>query len=433
MSETNKPPRTVGTLGATLISVNGMIGAGIFALPALLYAQVGNFAPWLFLIFGLFYGCTILVVARLATMFESSGGPQLYVQAAFGPVLGFQVGWLMIIGAASARAATLFVLVSYLAVFFPALGEPLFQQLAMLALLAGLSGLTLTGMRNAVAGLVIGTIIKLAPIAAVCLVAFLRQGIVIELHLPVFSQFGSVSLLVYFAFSGAAASAWSAGEIRDPKRTLPRTMLLSLGLIILFYMTVQWAYIAGGAPQSRGDATPLAAAAEILLGKAGVIAITIAAIFSIATNALTFFISSPRVIFGMAERNLIPSIFAHVSPRFLTPDFAILLFTLIVAVLTFSGTFALLAIVLSLTSQIWTICMFGAFVKLQMTKGDHRTMGFMLVWSAIIAVGLAFALYASSQAPLMAFELIAGLILLGLLLAMMARRDKTRATAQAFD
>ena len=119
MTETTALPRVVGAVGATLMSVNGMIGAGIFALPALLYAATGDFAPWMFLIFGLLYACNVLVAARLATMFRSSGGPQLYAQAAFGPLVGFQVGWLMVIAMAAGRAATLHVLVSYLAVFFP--------------------------------------------------------------------------------------------------------------------------------------------------------------------------------------------------------------------------------------------------------------------------------------------------------------------------
>lgn len=55
-----------------------MIGAGIFALPALLYAEVGNFAPWMFLIFGLLFSASIFISARLSNMFRASGGPQLW-------------------------------------------------------------------------------------------------------------------------------------------------------------------------------------------------------------------------------------------------------------------------------------------------------------------------------------------------------------------
>lgn len=422
MTEVDKPPRAVGTLGATLMSVNGMIGAGIFALPALLHAEVGAFAPWLFLIFGAFYSCTILVAARLATMFDQSGGPQLYVQAAFGPVLGFQVGWLLVIGAASGRAATLYVLISYLAVFFPALNGAVARQVAVLFILCALAGLTLTGMRNAVGGLVLGTVLKVTPIVLVCLVALASGGFAIDLRLPKVDAFGSVALLVYFAFSGTATATYSAGEIRAPEKTVPRAMLLSLAVIVLFYMIVQWAFIAAGAPTSAGNATPLAAAAEVLLGPVGVIALTLAAVFSIATNALTYFIVAPRVIYGMAERGLLPASLSHVSHRFLTPDRAILLFTAIVALMTFSNTFTLLASMMSLASQIWTLCMFAAFWKLQMSGKAERSHAFMATWGLILAIGTCFALYASAQAPARTFALLGGLVALGMVLFLLARR-----------
>src|SRR5210317_2493950 len=135
MEEASKPPRVVGKLGATLMSVNGMIGAGIFALPALLYAEVGDFAPWMFLIFGILFAAGILISARLSNMFRSSGGPQLWAQAAFGPFIGFQVGWIMVLTMAAGRAATLYVLVSYLAVIFPVFHDAIWRGAALVFLL----------------------------------------------------------------------------------------------------------------------------------------------------------------------------------------------------------------------------------------------------------------------------------------------------------
>ncbi len=427
------PPRVVGGFGAALISVNSMIGAGIFALPALLYAQAGNFAPWMFLIFGLCYICTVLVVARLTTMFDASGGPQLYAQAAFGPLVGFLVGWLLVIGAASARAATMYVLVSYLAILFPALDRPLARQVSVLLLIAALSGLTLSGMRNAIGGMVVGTVIKLTPILVLCLVAFAQGGIAVSFKPPSLDSFGSVTLLVYFAFSGAANPAATAGEIKDPHRTLPRSMLLSLAGIMLFYMIVQWAYIAAGAPGSGGDATPLAAAAGALFGEIGVIALTIAAIFSIATNALAYFVSGPRIIYGMADRGLLPPAFAHISPRFLTPDAAILLFTVIVAGFSFSGTFASLATVMSLAAQIVGVSTFAAFVAFRLRKHNGHPDGLSLFWVLVVVVGVSFAIYACTQAPREAYAMVAGLIVVGGVLSLVAMRDKVKQPEPQYD
>ena len=93
MSEQIAPPRTVGFWGTALFPVNGMIGAGIFALPAVLVAAVSDFAPWLMLLGGILFLPLILVFARLSARFDHSGGPVLYGTAAFGRFVGFQAGW----------------------------------------------------------------------------------------------------------------------------------------------------------------------------------------------------------------------------------------------------------------------------------------------------------------------------------------------------
>jgi amino acid transporter len=293
MEEASKPPRVVGKLGATLMSVNGMIGAGIFALPAILYAEVGNFAPWMFLIFGTLYATGILISARLSNMFRSSGGPQLWAQVAFGPFVGFQVGWIMVLAMAAGRAATLYVLVSYLAVIFPVFLDSVWRVTALAFLLLAMTWLTIWGMKKSVGGLAIGTVLKVTPILVLCLLAFASGGIATEFTLPRFGAFESVALLVYFAYSGANSSAYSAGELKNPRRDLPITMLTSLAVIIMFYMAVQWAYIAAGAPQSVGDTTPLSAAAGSVMGDGGALLLSLAAIFSIATNCLSFYIAGP--------------------------------------------------------------------------------------------------------------------------------------------
>ena len=419
--EAPAPPRVVGTLGATLMSVNGMIGAGIFALPALLYAKTGLFAPWLFLIFGLLFASITLIAARLATMFRDSGGPQLYAQAAFGPTVGFQVGWLLVIALAAGRAATLHVLVSYLGVFFPALDGPIARPVAVLALLAALSWLTLSGMRRSIDGLIVGTVLKLTPILVLCIAAFAAGGISTSFRLPDFGTFESVALLVYFAFAGASNAAYSAGEVKKPRQTLPRSMLLSLAIIIVFYMLVQWAYIAAGAPSS-GDGTPLAAAAGAVMGPAGVIALSLAAVFSIACNALAFFVSGARVIFGMAQRGLLPRSLAHVHARFLTPDWAIALFTLIVAAVALSGKFAFLAQVTALGSQFIALSLIAAFVRFQLLGTESTAPGLTPFWWSVVTVATGFSIYAAMQATFAAYVLLGVLLVAGSVLAVLTRR-----------
>ena len=433
MTEVTKPPRVVGLAGATLMSVNSMIGAGIFAAPAVVYAATGSFSPWVFLIFGLFQASTVLVAARLATMFESSGGPQLYVQAAFGPGAGFLTGWLMVIAMASGRAAVLYVLVSYLAVFFPALESAVAKQLAVLVILAGLAALSMTGMRAAIGGLAIGTVLKLTPILVLCVAAFASGGIAVTFEPPDLGSIGSVAVMTYFAFNGTANAANTAGEIKDPRRTVPLAMLLSLAAIILLYMAVQWAYIAAGAPGSSDDATPLAAAAGAVMGESGVVLLTLAAIFSIAANSISYFIAGPRVVFGMAERGLLPAVLARISPRFLTPDRAILLFSLLVAGISFSGAFTFLASLVSLTAQVVALGMFAAFVHFMRHGHAGHVHGLTPAWAIIVAIGAGFAIYIATQVPAQAFALLAGLLVAGSAVSVIARRSKVKTPAPILD
>lgn len=433
MSKANKPPRVVGPIGATLMSINGMIGAGIFALPALLYAEVGNFAPWMFLIFGLLFSASIFISARLANMFRSSGGPQLWSQAAFGPLVGFLVGWVIVLAMAAGRAATLYVLVSYLAIIFPVFAEPLARGLALVFLLAAITGIIISGMKNSVGSLAVGTVLKLTPILLLCAVAYASGGIATKFTMPNFGAFESVALLVYFAFSGAANSSYSAGELKNPRRDLPITMLGSLGLIIVFYMAVQWAYIAAGAPQSEGDATPLAAAAEAVMGNTGMLLLSLAAIFSIATNSLAFFIAGPRVVFAMADRGLLPASLAHVSPRLQTPDRAVILFSAIVALMLASGAFTFLATVTALGGQLVTLVIVGSFAVLMLRADDRHDGRLAIYWWPVMAVCAGFAVFTIIQAPASAFGLLAVLLAMGAGLYFVARRGETHVPEPEFD
>lgn len=433
MSEEGKPPRVVGPVGATLMSINGMIGAGIFALPALLYSEVGNFAPWMFLIFGLLFAAGTLISARLSNMFRASGGPQLWCQAAFGPFLGFQVGWVMVVAMASGRAATLYVLVSYLAVIFPVFAEPVPRGLALAFLLAALTAINLSGMKNSIGGLAIGTVLKVSPILLLCVLAYDAGGIATEFAIPRFGAFESVALLVYFAFSGANSSSYAAGELKNPRRDLPLTMLGSLGVIIVFYMAVQWAYIAAGAPQGEADATPLASAAAAVMGGNGALLLSLAAIFSIATNSLSYFIAGPRVVFAMADRGLLPATFAHVSPRFRTPDRSILLFASLVALLLASGAFTFLATMTSLGAQLVTLLYTAAFAVLMLRATDRHDGSLPLYWWPVMAICAGFAVFTVIQAPATAFALLAGLLAAGTGLYFVARRGEVSVPELEFD
>ena len=158
------------------------------------------------------------------------------------------------------------------------------------------------------------------------------------------------------------------------------------------------------------------------MGNAGMLIISLAAIFSIATNALNFFIGGPRIVFGMADRGLLPVTFAHVSPRFQTPDRAVLLFAAVVAVMLASGAFVFLAQVTALASTVTSLLVIASFVVLMRSTDERHDGRLALYWWPVMAVSGGFTLFTMIQAPASAFGLLAVLLAAGTGLYFVARR-----------
>ncbi|GAA4643372.1 APC family permease [Pontixanthobacter gangjinensis] len=402
-----------------------MIGAGIFALPALLYLGLGNYAPFAIILFAIPTACLAAVIAKLSTLFERSGGGQLYVETALGKYTGFQVGWFVICASSTGRAANFHVLVSYLAALFPFFGGSIARPVTIIALISFMTFLSVIGTKRSLGGVWIGTIAKLAPLVLLCVLGIGMNGIPTGTELPSFSELESVALLIAYAFSGFATAATTAGETKDPHTSIYRSIFMALAGVAIFYAMVQWAYIVI-APDIGPEDTPLAAAAQKLLGDWGAVMISAAAVFSIATNQLTGFIVYPRILLGMSERKLLPGFFAHVSPRFLTPDYAILSFGLFVMLIAISGSFATLATLLVAVEQIifaLVLISFGVFWKNNF-RGLRDAIGPR--WLVVFPVAAAMVVWMSIQVPATAVLSTAGMIAIGTIFYFVSRNSVAR-------
>ncbi|MEP4873898.1 MAG: APC family permease [Parasphingorhabdus sp.] len=425
MSEALKPPRVLGTVGASLLNLNGMIGAGIFALPALLYVGLGNFAPFAILLFAIPTICLAAACAKLSTVFDQSGGAQLYVETALGKFTGFQVGWFVICASSAGRAANFHVLVSYLAALFPVFDGPIARPITIIACIAFMTIMSVIGTKRSIGGVWVGTIFKLAPLVLLCVVGIGMNGVPSDVELPSFSGLESVALLIAYAFSGFGTSIATAGETKDPRTTVFRSVIMAIVGVALFYAVVQWAYIAI-APETGNADIPLAVAAQKLFGYWGSVMISIAAVFSIATNQLCGFIVFPRVLFGMGERNLLPRFFAHVSPRFLTPDYAILSYGLFVATIAITGSFATLATLLVAVEQIifaLILLSFGVLWKSNFRELRDATGS---RWLVILPVAVAMVAWMSWQVPATAILSTMVMIAIGTILYWLAKYRVSR-------
>ena len=356
--------RDVSVWGAAFLSLNGMIGAGIFGLPGKLDAAVGTFAPWLLLIAG---GCVMLIAlcyADLARRFDTSGGPQLYAGAAFGPFIGFQAGWMIYASRAAAMAANATVLAAYAGAIWPPLGGPG----TIVATIGAITLINVIGIRRAVRALGGLTTLKLAPLVVIAGLSLVLTPIQAPV-LPEFTAIQGVALVALYAFVGFEAATVPAGETRNPRQAIPVALLATVAGVTLFYVLIQLGYSASGIGDSN---TPLADMAERSIGPVGTLLLGLTAIASILANQLSSVTSTSRLTSSLAEQGLLPRWFAHVSPRFHTPSRSILVYGGLGLALALTGSFVTLAVISSLSRLFAYLACIAAVPRLDAVEGRVR-------------------------------------------------------------
>jgi basic amino acid/polyamine antiporter, APA family len=379
--------RAIGpwSLGATAINLS--LGAGIFALPAVVAAVLGPAAILAYLVCGLAIALVLACFVELGSQTTRSGGAVAYIDDAFGPMAGF-VSWVVYTLAfcAASDAAVSLVLIDAIAPSVPALREGLPRIAALLLLFGGLAAVNITGVRHGLHVAVVTTAAKILPLVLVIAAGLftMRWSELAWTGWPALPRLGEASLLLFFAFSGAEAALTPGGEIRDPQRTVPRGMLGGIVALILIYVSVQMVsqgVLGAELPLQTG--APLAAAAGRILGPAGwtvMIVCTVLATFGLLAGDL---LASPRGFLPVAADGLLPAAIGRVHRRFHTPYVAIAFYAALGCAFAISGAFRPLAILSSSALLIvyFVVCL--AALRLRLTgsrpAGAFRAPGGPLV------------------------------------------------------
>ena len=344
--------RGIGRASMVALMINAVVGAGIFGLPSRVHDLLG---PWALLAY---VGCAVLVMlvvlcfAEVGSRFEDSGGPYLYARTAFGPVVGFQVGWLLWLTRVTAYAALCNLLIEYLAHFWPSLAS-IGGRVAVATLVTSvIAAINLRGVRTAAIVANVFTIGKLVPLVLFVAVGlfFVDRSAYVMPPVPTVAEFSATMLLLVFAFTGFETATVPAGEVRDPRRTLPFAILASMLVIVPLYLLIQVVSI-GTLPGLASSTTPLADAAGRFAGSAGAAVIVVGAVISITGTLNGIVLSAPRLLYGMAEHAQLPRLFARTHARFHTPHWAILATAACMLALTLSGSF-LTAVALSTITRL---------------------------------------------------------------------------------
>lgn len=412
--------REIGFTGSAFLSFSGMVGAGIFALPATLYSQFGTFSPWLFPIFASLFLLIALPFARLAALHPVSGGPVAYT-APFGPLVSFQAGWLYYVARITALAANANVFATYAAYFWPPLGGTVGRGAVITLLIGAITLVNMVGVRRSIRVLDLLTILKALP-----LIALACWGLISAAGAwpapgapPPLSAMEAAALLILYAFVGFENSVVPADETKDAARTVPRALIVTVIATAAIYFLVQLAYVAV-MPPAPAPERPLAAFAEALIGPAGGAILTLTALASIAGNLTGSMTSTPRVTYALAGQGSLPRWFGAVSPRWATPANSVLFMGLAGVALGLTGSFLWLAIV----STLARLFVYGLSIA-ALPKAEQPGAG---GW-ALIAAGLAVCLWVAAQSEWKSWAWLGGLLLGGLVLYAFARRQAGSSSA----
>lgn len=322
------------------LTVNSIVGAGVFAMPAGVAIGAGRWSLAVVVAACAVVGLLALALAEVASRFDVTGGPQVYAGHTFGPLTGFTVGWLFVVSRFASYALIAFVMLDYAAVLWPALGEPWPRAVAITVFTAVVTVVNVQGvMRGAWLGNVL-TIAKILPLALIALAGLWFMGWTNLPTAPPRQPDGLSDALeiALFACFGFEVAAIVAGEMRDPRRDLAPSILTGLGISCALYLLLMLACF-GVLPDTAASALPLADVATRLVGPAGGPLVAAAAVVSCAGGLALMLLVSPRNIFALGEAGDLPRPFAAVHGEWRTPHVAIVVYGAGVWLLTVTGTF----------------------------------------------------------------------------------------------
>lgn len=322
------------------IAINGIVGAGIFGLPSAVFSRIGAYSLFAFAACTLVVAAIILCFAEVGSRFSETGGPYLYAREAFGPAVGFEVGWLIWVARLTAFAANCNLLVGYISFFWPAASAGLWRALIITSIVVLISLVNIAGVRDAAMVSNFFTVGKLVPLLLFITAGlfFLRPDRYALGPAPGYGQFSSSCLLLIYAFSGFEMAIIPAGEIRDPRRNLPFALLTAVGVVAVLYMLIQIVCI-GTLPELAASERPLADSATRFFGSPGGAIISAGALISILGNLNVILLAGSRLPFAMAERRELPEFIGSVHRRFRTPHVSITITAAVMLAMTLSGTF----------------------------------------------------------------------------------------------
>ncbi len=426
--------RGIGFMGLAVIVINSMIGAGIFALPAAVSARAGVLSPWLFLAVGLLIISVVLTFAELSSYFKSSGGPVLFTTTAFGPLAGFTTGWVLFVSRMAAFAANTTVMAVYLGAIWPWFSEGIGRTLLIVVVTSVLTYANLIGVKEGIRTMAVITFFKLTPILLLIVLGLqhVSSDILFPATMPTIDDLGGTTLLLVYAFVGFESVTIVSGESKNPTRTMPRALVMTVIATGTLYFLIVLAYISV-LPDAGASGATLIDVGRELMGPAGAVLITLAAFFSIGGNLSSIMLAVPRLTFALAQDRLLPKWFGQIHEKYSTPGNSIIFLGGLGLIFALTGSFAYLAAASSLMRLIAYVLCISALpaIRRKATAAERADAYRLKGGYTIPAFALVLCIWMGAQSSLLSWQVTGGLVAAGLALYAVSAQRRARWVAQS--
>ena len=381
MSDQPKLKRVLSLLDATMINAGGIIGSGIFMVPAAVAMFTGS-ASLFFMVWiagGIVSLFGALSVAELGAAMPRAGGQYVYLSEAYGPVWGYLYGWSAVAVINTASIAAVGVAFSeYLRFFFP-ITDVSIKGIAVVTIVL-LTIINILDVKSGARFQNLFTISKLGAIFVIIILGLVMEGGSNQNLSPFFSDqsftelvgpLGLAMVSVLWTFDGWIFITYVAGEVKNPGRNIPLSLIFCMLIVVTIYLLLNYVLIYTlGFTGMNGSDLVVSDAASVFLGNKGAAIVTLIILISLIGANNGFVLTSARINYAMAKDKLFFYQASQIHPRFKSPSNALIIQCVWASLLTFTGTFNQLITYIIFASWIFYGMSAGAVIILRNKKPD---------------------------------------------------------------
>jgi amino acid transporter len=340
--------RALGVWGLSASIVNITIGGGIFRAPstAEVTGRLGPAAPLAYVVCALAMTFVVLCFAEAGSRVALTGGPYAYVERAFGGFAGFAVGWMLWVTGTIATAAVATIFADSVQRMVPT--HPLVHgRTTVLALVFGIvATINVLGVKFGARLNIASTIAKLLPLGLLIVtgIAYIQPENLVWKAVPAPAELTRASVFLIFVFAGIESAMVPSGEVKEPSKTVPRSVLLAMVIVTAAYILIQVTAQGVLGPSLVGRTAPLADVAEVTMGPLGGFILGIGVILSTFGYLCGMILAIPRALFAFARDGVLPIALSNVHPKYHTPWIAIIVQAAVSLILALSSGFEPLVI-----------------------------------------------------------------------------------------